>query len=185
MLNRATIRPPHLATPMQVGTQPLQLQGMHHSCNSLLPGCCSGAEDEDNSHSHSELIKWFQELLHAAQMPRWIWENPLFTIDNHIICWFNSRASSRPRSVARYPADHRLQGNLQVLLCRAQTFALKEGLIREKREYHVRRKKGEKRSFPPMPEVTEVPFWHFEKKFWLCCESLLALRLFLWLKKHL
>lgn len=131
MLNRETIRPPHLATPMQVSTQPLQLQGMHHSCNSLLPGCCSGAEDGDNSHSHSELIKWFQELLHAAQMPRWIWENPLSTIDNHIICWFNSRASSRPRSVARYPADHRLQGNLQVLLCRAQTFALKEGLIRE------------------------------------------------------
>lgn len=29
MLNRETIKPPHLATLMQVGTQPLQLQALH------------------------------------------------------------------------------------------------------------------------------------------------------------
>lgn len=75
--------------------------------------------------------KCFQESRHAAQMPPQIWESPFWLSTNHIIHRFSSWPSSQARSVARYPDDHRLQGNLRVLLCRAQTLALKDGLIRE------------------------------------------------------
>lgn len=74
--------------------------------------------------------KFFQESRHAAQMPPQIWESPFWLSTNHIIHRFSSWPSSQARSMAHYPDDHKLQGNLRVLLCR-------DGLIREEREYHV------------------------------------------------
>ena len=60
-LNRETIKPPHLATPMWVGTPPLQLQ-LHHLCNPSPPGCF--ADNEANTLTHSEIVnKYFQESL--------------------------------------------------------------------------------------------------------------------------
>lgn len=60
-LNRETIKPAHLATPIWVGTPPLQLQ-LHHLCNPSLPGCL--ADNEANARSHLEIVnKYFQESL--------------------------------------------------------------------------------------------------------------------------
>lgn len=118
MLNRETVKLLHLATPMWVGTQPLQLQG---SITSVTLYCLDVLLEQMSSRS----VRACKNVLRNQSMLPTVSGKPPFTIDNHIIYWFNSWASSQSRSAARYPADHKLQGNLHILLCRAQTVSLK------------------------------------------------------------
>lgn len=85
----------------------------------------------NNSRLHRKRKKMFSGIVsHCPDAPTNLGK-PLLVIDKSYY------PQIQARSIARYPDDHKLQGNLRVLLCRAQTLALKDGLIREEREYHV------------------------------------------------
>lgn len=75
MLNRETIKQPHLAMPMWAGTQPRQLQG---SITCVTLPCLDFVLEQIKIMLTliQSFEKYFQESLRAAQMPRWIWETP-------------------------------------------------------------------------------------------------------------